>query len=1248
MLECSCNKHIELHRNMKKFSSKLYSILYQALCYVLLLVNLIYVSSKYFIYDTDTSVGFYSSINITSPNLSLCFDLNTIVGGYEPMMFYPHKPYYVGRKDRFLFSKVPKVDKILRKCAYRDSQVDQFKYASNGSNCLNIFNIKRYRMQNLMCYLFQVIEERTFNLNALSFSVNEPRLLYKLVIDAPLNAAGHTVVPLVHFDELAEVDRMFMKEIYPSRRKNQLYYLNYQLFEIYRLPSPYKTHCGADPLIRCSYKCMTRRYAELGLTTCSGYSLEAFATATSKVIDCTINSNLKDLLEYIDDLCLYKTCKYEACEQKLVITHTSGPFENELDRLSFVVGSFKHPINKIIHSAKLPLMEYLTNFFSLSGIWVGFSVVGCITRKNKPDVLTTYKKWRLICSELTRKFPREFLLQTFRVDTQTRTKGKWMRKIVLVGFKVAVALVFSIQAINQCILYFQFQTILHHEHIVNPEFKFVLPSTAVCMDLYQLLFKQPQILTEDNFDRLWSGGVNLTIGQLLHGTMDEEILFKCRTRDYGGSEFYKGIFQLKSNEECLKAFRFRKYFSNWQVCYVFRPPFLSRTHDQWELVFRETNPSKLYSLILNPKVKHLDHLNFVLFFPDDSLIPYGSSEYPAISQKTTNKRVVMLTFHTEIQESLPKPYDTSCNPFLNDKLCREKCFEGGLSQFNLVPFQNTISEKFHSKLLTYNHLKNVTLYKYWLDLERKCHSSCLLNLCSANITMTYSSNFPGKSEFDVEVLVNTEAGPRIRSVSLPRFPFYDFYYQMFCLFTFWLDFSFVGLNLIRKRREKLVSENAKLLYTKSTQLLHKLSSVRHVHVSMHSTRKSLFHRCIFKVICVAGMCIHLVIPLAEYFRYPTVLLSTITLERPLGYRLSLCSETQNLYERGIIFGGEKVNKHRRDIFNKSIHDILSEAERSIKPNLFCGYWGRAKNKNECNDMTRMTDRIFFQTDNSSLCREMFLVRTSLIYGRTCFQFELRREHNWTRTQMFNTLNGVKTIFTVSIQSSLISPHFTVQAHQHKMFEPYHSAIWTPSVIKEAKFDSLYVISYVLYVVEALPHPYSDKGFTPGHYTHCFYHCTNSKLQQFNLTRTYVGHELSKYKIVSNSLRGNGPVNSLVNEVDKACDRKCSSSNFGTGLKGNKLPFTITLISEPQPHSGPKKGFTRFDLRRTDDPVIKMKFLVAISIYDLIINVGSIINIWFGLSVNILDLMTTRSDEQIYTETQDNLKRTKNILTQMHN
>ena len=1239
-------------RKMKFLCSlKVHRIFHRTLCYALLLTNLVYMSKKYFNYDTETSVGFYSPINITSPNLSLCFDLNSVLGGYEPMMFHSRKPQYIGLQDRFLFSSVPGVHEILDKCAYRDATLDRFAVTSNSSGCINDFNIKRYRMQSLMCYLFQVNRPRNFSFHSLSFSINEPKLLYKLVIGAPLNT-GHTIVLLVHFDELADVDRMFMNELFPSRKNNELYYLEYDFFKIYRLPSPYSTKCGPDPFVRCFYDCIGKSYAKRGLSASTGIRHDVSFTENTKVTDYSHTSDpeVRKLFEDVNDHCIQNVCVAgsEACEQKLTITHVSGPFENQADKLTFIVGSFKYPINKIIHSAKLPLVEYLTQCLSLSGIWVGFSMIACFTHKKTLDIVRTSKMLIMIRSRLTRSLISPALCPS--VPVKRKKCRKVFKKAWPVVLKLAVVLIFSGQAINLCFLYAQYRTVLHHDHIMNPEFEFVLPSTAICIDLTDLFAQSdPQGVNEGNFGSRWGKSiwVNMSISQIFNQTLGEEMLFKCRTKDYSGSDFFKGIFQLKSRKECLEEFTFNKYYSNWQVCYLFTPKTLPRPYRQWKFVFRETNPSKLYSLILNPIAKNFKQIDLIVYF-DSHRAAYTSTEFRAISQKVAKKRTVMLNFHTEIFVSLPRPYDTKCNPFFTDRQCKDDCFASGIGKYGLIPFRNTVLQGSNLKLLSYRYLNNVTLYRKWMKLERNCHKRCLSRLCSTNFTLTYAKHLFGRTEFDVELVINVEASPRTYSESKPLFPFYDFYYQVFCLLAFWLGFSFVSLDFIRKRKNEQLTVTAKLLYTESTKLLLFIGQMRkETGKRSEFCTKSIVKKFLCNSICILGMFFHLTIPFMEYFDYPTILLMTVTYEEPVGYKFVLCSEAQDLYEKRIIFGGRKTRKLRPgSIFDINIDEILTEAQRSVKLNPLCGYWGLEKDRGELNDMKKITDRIFFESNDSSLCREMFFTQTVLKHGHICFQFKLRRESEWTRTQMFNTLNEIKTVLTVSINSSIISSRFTVLAHFGQGFKPYHSSLWTPSVIKQSK-DSRYVVSYSLYVVKPLPYPYSDKGFTPGHISHCFYQCTNSKLSEMHLARSHLGEKLLKRRIPSNSLRDDPSINSLINSVDQKCNKKCSLRNYRPDLKGNTMSSTVTLISEAKDYFGPRKGLTRFDLRRTDDPVIKMEFLVAMFIYDLIINVGSIISIWFGLSViNIPDLLTTNTTEEIHIRTLDNLKRMNFVLNQV--
>ena len=102
---------------------------------------------------------------------------------------------------------------------------------------------------------------------------------------------------------------------------------------------------------------------------------------------------------------------------------------------------------------------------------------------------------------------------------------------------------------------------------------------------------------------------------------------------------------------------------------------------------------------------------------------------------------------------------------------------------------------------------------------------------------------------------------------------------------------------------------------------------------------------------------------------------------------------------------------------------------------------------------------------------------------------------------------------------------------------------------------------------------------------------------------------------------------------------------GTSTTQRELSYMATTISEALPNAGGVNGSTRFDLRRTDDPVVSMKFLVFIPIYDLIINIGSVISIWFGLSViSIPDITSGEDMEKAYIQTwMENLEIAQRIL-----
>ena len=1241
----SCTK-----ARMKNF----YVQFHRTICHILWLINLVYLSAKYLAYETQVDLGFYTPVTLIQPNLSLCFDLNTILGGHEVLMFNNHTPQYLGMRSQEIFDRVPSVNETMKRCAFRDPVSDQIIEVDNSAECHRIFTIKRYRMHSFMCYLFRMNNRHNFSFNALAFSLNTPKFLYNVAVKGLLTK-GHTVAPLLHLDALADVDRVYMKELFPSKRDNELYHLEYDLYEVERLPHPYATRCASEPQFRCLYNCYNQGYAPSKLTLGNSVVQETAVVSSFRVVDYRKNEKVNELRNKVNIRCA-KSCTSEACSQQLVVTNFFGPFKSKSHKLSFNVGSYRGPINLMKYSPKLSLADYLTQSLSLSGIWIGFSIVALIYRRKKFDIVNTYNTWVALtvkfkflkCASRTRtkKVSKVFSIKNREKKVSDRLSKGY--RFTATAFKMITLLIFTAQAMNLAFIYSKYETILTYQRTINPEFEYRLPSTAVCLNMDDLFSSREQNVTEENHEDVLTKKnpwINSTLDQIFNRTIGEDILMKCRVKSYGWKEYFMGRFELKTRDECLREeFTFHKYYSRWQMCYLFKPKKLPenlpRKFRQNDLILGAVNPSRLYSLILNPKINH-GKIDLIVYF-DKANASYMSSEFRAVSPRLAPKRVVILTYHTIGYEFLPAPYDTRCDRLVHQHVCLNRCRKSRLEQFDRLPYTNLFKKKLKKRLLSFQDLKNSSVNDFYWRAEKECDEKCRTSICSGNYTLTYSRHAIDRTNFALEIVVSPEAVPRTISQSVPCFELYDFLYQVFCLLAFWLGFSFVGLNFIHKTRESRFNEAAKILYSESKTLL--LSLPFRVKTNNSYTnvlkRNLLAKRVVCYSVCVFGMCLHLLLPISDYLTYPSKLMTTISNEEPRPYKLIVCSEAQDLFEKKVLFG-QKRQRSDKYIFDRNLDEIMSEAKKLNHSMSACGYWGLSSEQKATNKMKKVTDRVFFESNNSTACNQSFQTEVFLRQGNVCFQYKLRRKTIWNRSQMLGSFNEAKTVLSVSVDSSAITERFTVIAH----FDvppngPLHTSVWAPTVHGKP-IDRRFVVSYSTFAVSVLPHPYSYKDFVPAQLTYCVIKCANGRLERFNLTRFIVGEKMPSNKLLSNSHRDNILVGNVAREIDKECDRRCF---FHNPFRGSTFYYMVTMVSEPLPIKEVQKGSTRFDLRRTDDPVISMNFLVSIPIYDLIINIGSVISIWFGLSViNIPDLASEDDMEKLYISTVDNLETTNYIL-----
>ena len=225
-------------------------------------------------------------------------------------------------------------------------------------------------------------------------------------------------------------------------------------------------------------------------------------------------------------------------------------------------------------------------------------------------------------------------------------------------------------------------------------------------------------------------------------------------------------------------------------------------------VLDERNPYKLYSLILNAKIKHYNKIDLLVDF-DKENASYNTNEFGTFSPNLAEKRVVILNFHTIAFQYLPPPYDTRCDPTYPKYRCRNRCRRFRLEQLERIPYVNIVKGRWKRRLLSFEDLKNSTVNELYTEAEKYCDKMCVADICSGNYTVTYSRHAIDRTDFDVEGVTSLESRPRTYSRSVPCFELYDFLYQVFCLLSFWLGFSFVGLNFFQLKRERRLDEAAK-------------------------------------------------------------------------------------------------------------------------------------------------------------------------------------------------------------------------------------------------------------------------------------------------------------------------------------------------------------------------------------------------------------------------------------------------------
>lgn len=482
---------------------RLRSVALRLIIYLLLILNIAYLTMRYMQFETATSEAYCTPVQLKKPTVSLCFDIRTLLYGNKKRS--SHLSYHQLNANKSMgdiFAISPPRSKTLTHCSYRDFERD-IMIRMNGDQCAQVLQVTRYRMLTYLCYRYNFdFDGKSYSFHQVTRSLNSPKLLGSLTISSPLNT-GHSIYPLIHtMYSMPLEDITFNQQFYPSAHEKQLFKLSYFEFETTRLPPPYHTMCIHNTSsIYCYMRCMNALFSEKSLVPVMSFSKDSNDTNHQMFLqyggDSTKDEQLKRFFNTSDFKCS-RECSRPTCYERLVKTRVSYPHAND-HKLTFEIETVKYPTTRILHSPKYRPVAFFTEVLTLLSIWLDVSVFSYMMSRHLPPHCRLAQVMHLeaerikLVKKIRSSLPMSRLVykQSNRRKIDHHYSGRKRVSVFLITLSITSL---SFQLFNLFSSYFMYTTDLSMTHTADPWIRY--PSLSLCVDI-QFIYNRPNILLLD-------------------------------------------------------------------------------------------------------------------------------------------------------------------------------------------------------------------------------------------------------------------------------------------------------------------------------------------------------------------------------------------------------------------------------------------------------------------------------------------------------------------------------------------------------------------------------------------------------------------------------------------------------------------------------------------------------------------------------------------------------------------------------
>ena len=1193
----------------------------------LMICNLAYLTINYAKYGTDTNVAPYWPVKLNATKLSLCFSISSLLdrSPHSYSIDTDQSIKYINLTFHEVFQRMPSVSSTLKSCKYRDFDLDILHEERDGRKCAELFKVIRYRMQGYICYRFTFPLDQEYSFHRLVNSLYNPRELYHLRIAQPFSDQ-HILYPLLHFDELPNEARAFNGEIYSD--SGSLFQVSYDMVEANTLPSPYETHCVSESQISCYERCLTRAQRKLGYSADSDLIVENSSAAHLRLMPLDTSINLQDYRSSC-----YSKCPHEACSRVSIDTRSSKT-DSKKEKLLFIVQTVNKLITKIEYLPAFPLTDYITQVGAVVSIWAGVSVITLseLIQSRRKVALKTFflavkvhfMAVRLILSSRQRRRARKDALSLEKERLVTKLKRV---SILAKLFRVSLLPFLVWQLSNVAKHYFLFQTTAKFNYDLNPEVTF--PTLGLCFEYEDSLNVHSMETAENTYHQLFldrDSKFNRTAKSLLEDAT-EDVIDGCFIRHW--SSRFKW-FKYNNGTGCLRYFSVKKFYSNRKLCYQILPmEELDEVNYKSDVKLLLVNPGVIYIILLSSKVPIPRKMNIFTQYGDD--LPLISVEFSVEVYKSDMNDMILFSNRLYQFELLPAPYDTSCNPTSGRAECLNACISKALSRYKRLSYGMTENSRLDMRFLSYSDLLNDSVNEMWRQTELSCDKKCLHFMCERNFTTTFMEGEIAVKNLQNAFAVDLPSHPTVEMKTVPVMTLYKFVYEILCCFSFWLGVSWIDLKpmtVSMKQRMKIKIYLTQLYLVVDRMVNKFLRPYKRASCLMNVKELNSRKVVNFLLSCsVMSFCFcHLIYSMTTYMSYLSLIDVFESIETRTDLNLHICLDSAELISRKFPTRIHDPLVARSVIMNRTITSLFSDTPREDELIRECGYWGLHSRMANLSHLDHVSDRIFFFTKNKAICDQVYEVHKFIVQSYMCYSVRPRHYTGWNTFQMKHALNQKNTLLEVSVDSSLLTKRFTLMVDELK-WVPFTSSCLAHNIIRDPKYDQ-FKVSYIRYTANLLPSPRTIDGFVPFMFDRCLSHCVNQKFKMFNLTLSTRFKGPSNLRFVSYLHRKQNTLKIPFNQIQNECEVGCLDYNDHMMKGQTELVAFVPTVDARRRKSKTKGDLTTISLRSTHHPILNITYKLKISLFQQIINLGSILGLWFGFSAVTLARMGRIRDKEV--------------------